>query len=327
MTPTSLTVRTPDDLLACVPLLLGFLPQRSAVVVSLPPGSGPHARADILDDTDLSELAEGLLDPLLRHGVRRVAVVTYAELDRARWVGAHLAEVFGAAGVEVVAAVAADGSHWVSVTPPTTVPQEYDAMSHPFVAEAVVGGQVVLGSREALRDQLRPDPVLCGEVGRRRADLAEGLDSGVDSGVDAAWVLECLAGHLRAHTLPDAEEVARLCLGVAHQDGRDAAWGWVERSDARQHVEIWLRVLRGCPPDERAAPAAILAFHAWLAGDGALAWCAVEASQASGETCSLVRLVEDLLTRAAPPTLWQPLLEGPHRRGSAGRGRSGHDVA
>lgn len=300
---TSITVRTPDDLLACVPLLLGFLPERSAVVVSLPPGRGPHARADVLHDTDLGELGRGLLDPMLRHEVTRVALVVYADLPHAQLVGLHLAERFDAAGVEVVAAVAADGAHWLSVVPETTVPREYDALSHPFVAEAVVAGQVVLGSRQAVRDQLRLD-----------ADLSARTDETLrddTTSVDAEWVRATLGRHLAAGTLPDAREVALLRRGIEDQDGRDAAWAWAERHDARSHVELWLRVVRSCTAQERSEPAAVLAFHAWLAGDGALAWCAVEASQAGERSCSLTRLVEDLLTRAAPPTMWQPLMEGP----------------
>src|SRR5690606_35618334 len=85
-----LTVRTPSDLLACVPLLLGFLPEESAVLISLPPGAGPHARADLDDETDLAELSAALLAPVRRHGVARVAVVTYGPLPRARRAAAHL---------------------------------------------------------------------------------------------------------------------------------------------------------------------------------------------------------------------------------------------
>ncbi|GGD19301.1 DUF4192 domain-containing protein [Nocardioides daphniae] len=318
MTPdTSITVRTPDDLLACVPLLLGFLPERSAVVVSLPPGAGPHARADVLDETDLADLTHGLLDPLARHRVRRVAVVVYAGLHRAREVGAHLVAALEEAGIEVVAAVAADGGQWLSVVPETSVPREYDALAHPYVVEAVVAGKVVLGSRSAVRDQLFPDPRLCAEVAHHLA--------GETSPDDPEWLRSCLARHLEQGTLPDAAEVARLQRVVADQDGRDAAWAWVDRADARQHVEMWLRVVRGCVPEERAAPAAILAFHAWLAGDGALAWCAVEASEDAVGACSLTRLVEDLLTRAAPPTLWQPLMAAPEvpRTSEGGRRDSG----
>lgn len=304
MTPrTALTVRTPDDLLACVPLVLGFVPQDSAVVLSLPPGSGPHARADVDPSTDLDELADALVHPVASHGVARVAVVVLAELDLATGVARHLESAFTSVGVEVVAVLAADGQRWVSVTPATTEPREYDPLAHPFVTEAVVRGQVVLASRTAVRDQLEPDVSWVAEV--------EAADADLGGAPDAAWVRAVLAGHVADDSLPGAPAVAGLLRAVAHQDGRDASWAWVRRDDARRHVEVWLRVVRGCPPGRRGEAAAVLAFHAWLVGDGALAWCAVEASRAAGAACSLTALVEDLLTRAAPPTLWAPLMEPP----------------
>lgn len=303
---TALTVRTPDDLLACVPLVLGFVPQDSAVVLSLPPGGGPHARADVDESTDLDELAHALVSPVVRHDVARVAVVVLADLDLATRVARHLEDAFLDSGVDVVAVLAADGRHWVSVTPATTQPREYDPLSHPFVAEAVLRGQVVLTSRSAVRDQLEVDEPFASAV------AAEGAGPG-GAPPEPDCVRATLAHHVRAGTLPGAPEVAVLLRGVATQDGRDAAWAWADASQARQHVEVWLRVVRGCPPRDRGAAAAVLAFHAWLAGDGALAWCAVEASRGADGACSLTSLVEDLLTRAAPPTLWTPLMEAPSR--------------
>ena len=316
--PTPVTVRTPSDLLACVPLMLGFLPQDSAVLISLPPGAGPHARADLDAGTDLDDLAHALLAPVLRHEVARVALVTYGPLLRARQAAVRLHEVFVGAGIEVVAVVAADGTHWISFGPGEheTTPREYDALAHPFVTEAVVEGQVVLGSRGAVRDQLAADPDLVRQVdallghGRAEAPVVP-----VAPQVSPAWAVECLRRHVQERTLPEASEIARLLRAVEETPGRDAAWAWAEKQDARHHVEIWLRVLRGCTPPGRSAAAAILAFHAWLAGDGALAWCAVEASQASGTPCSLASLVEDLLQEAATPRGWVPLMH-PDQGGS-----------
>ena len=302
MTPrTALTVRTPDDLLACVPLVLGFLPERSAVVLSLPPGAGPHARADVDPATDLDDLAEALVAPALRHGVARVAIVVYEGLERAVATARHLEGAFRLRSVEVTAVVAADGGHWVSVDPVTTEPRPYDPLAHPFVAEAVVRGQVVLPSRGAVRDQLLMDEAWATEVARHRYRAGEVPDP--------AWVRTLLGRHVRASTLPDAGEVAGLLRGIGVQDGRDAAWAWAQTSEARRHVDVWMRVVRACPPEDRSSPAAVLAFHAWLAGDGALAWCAVEASAAAAPDCSLRLLVEDLLTTAAPPSVWAPLMD------------------
>lgn len=311
MTPhTSLTVRTPSDLLACVPLLLGFVPEESAVVISLPPGSGPHARIDLGEPEDLAQSVGALVEPTVRHGVRRVALIAFTTLDRGPGVARVMARAFTDAGIEVAALVAADGRRSITLTPGLEDVEStpYDSMSHPFVAEAVVRGQVVLGSREALRDQLSPET---DAVSRVAALIAAEVGDGTGPATvrrSARWVARCLAEHVRAGSLPDDGQIASLVLSLERSHCRDAAWAWVARADARAHVEIWLRVIRSTPVEYAAAPAAVLAFHAWLAGDGALAWCAVEHSVASGQSCSLTGLVEDLLERAAPPHLWTPLM-------------------
>ncbi|WP_110238624.1 DUF4192 domain-containing protein [Nocardioides gilvus] len=308
---TALTVRTPSDLLACVPLLLGFVPEESAVVISLPPGTGPHVRVDLGEPEDLTRLACSLVEPTLRHGVRRIALVVFSSLERAPGPARFLARSFAEAGIEVAALVAADGSRSISLTPghENDVPTPYDSLSHPFVAEAVLRGQVVLGSREELREQLSPDVDAVARVAALVDDEVGDGTGPVAVRRSARWVTRCLAAHARAGSLPSDEEVASLVLSLERTPCRDAAWAWVKRVDARAHVEIWLRIVRSTPVEYATAPAAVLAFHAWLAGDGALAWCAVEHSVASGQSCSLTDLVEDLLERAAPPHLWTPLME------------------
>jgi hypothetical protein len=93
-------------------------------------------------------------------------------------------------------------------------------------------------------------------------------------------------------------------------DVRDVAWAEISRADASTHVELWRDVVRRTPLDLLAAPAALLAFAAWLAGDGALAWCAVERSQESDPDYSMTALVAQALVAAMPPSTWQPISPG-----------------
>jgi hypothetical protein len=79
------------------------------------------------------------------------------------------------------------------------------------------------------------------------------------------------------------------------------------RADAGGHVELWRDVVRRTPLDLLAAPAALLGFAAWLAGDGALAWCAVERSQQAEPDYSLAGLLAEALVNAIPPTSWEPI--------------------
>ena len=65
--------------------------------------------------------------------------------------------------------------------------------------------------------------------------------------------------------------------------------------------------MRRLPATHVAGPAAVLAFAAWLAGDGALAWCAVDRCRESEPTHSLASLVAQLLESATPPDTWATL--------------------
>ena len=88
---------------------------------------------------------------------------------------------------------------------------------------------------------------------------------------------------------------------------RDAAWTTLTRADAVRHVAFWTDVVRRSPTSHVAGPAAVLAFAAWLVGDGALAWCAVDRCREAAPTHSLASLVAQLLDSATSPDLWEEL--------------------
>jgi hypothetical protein len=119
-------------------------------------------------------------------------------------------------------------------------------------------------------------------------------------------VADLVAQHVAAGTSPDVGEVAELLWLVQHLRVRDAAWGLQRRADARGHVDFWSGVVRQAP-DRLLAPAAVLVgWAAWLAGDGALAWAAVDRCRAVAPGYSLAGLLTDALERALPPELGEP---------------------
>jgi Domain of unknown function (DUF4192) len=298
--PHQLTVRSSEDLLACVPIMLGFLPEGSVVMLGMPPDRAFHARVDIPPAEQLPQMCAGLVGPALRHRMRRVVLCVFTALDQAPPVVAALVDAFVAAGIEVSEVLAADGRRWRAMLADRSGQHgTYDALSHPFVVEAVVAGHVVLGSRAQLAARLDPDPRA---VGRVVAAL------NVQAVPDPSWVVRTAAAHAAAGTCPTTRETARLVVAMGDPDCRDAAWGTVRRDEARSHVDVWLAVARATPDPLVAAPAAVVAFLAWLAGDGALAWCALDRSRAARVPCSLAGLVEDLLSGAVSPLDWEPVL-------------------
>ncbi len=63
--------RSPEDILAVVPVVLGFEPEESVVMLTFGGRHSFHARADLPGLADISSCAEQLLRPALSHGDKR----------------------------------------------------------------------------------------------------------------------------------------------------------------------------------------------------------------------------------------------------------------
>ena len=88
---------------------------------------------------------------------------------------------------------------------------------------------------------------------------------------------------------------------------RDVAWAEMTHANAGAHVDLWRDVVRRTPLELRAPAAALLGFAAWLSGDGALAWCAVERAQEAEPGYGLASLLTQVLAGALPPSSWEPI--------------------
>lgn len=305
-TAMTLTARSPEDLLAMAPVVLGFVPHDSVVMLTFGADRAFHARVDLPDDPDdLPDLVPVLLDPARHHGVRRVVLLAYtADPAWAETVTGALGRAFGRHGIEVLGRIASDGGRWWALPrdrgdDPGTA---YDVSAHPFVAQAVLHGLVTLRSREELVASLDPDPAGVAEV---RAALGAGTALEAEQrAAEATWAAALVRRCAATGSRPDAAEVARLLGGLRDLAVRDAAWMTITRPEATDHVEFWRDVVRRTPPELLAAPAAVLGFAAWLAGQGALAWCAVDRSREADPAYHLAGLLAAALTSAVPPSTW-----------------------
>jgi hypothetical protein len=188
--------------------------------------------------------------------------------------------------------------------------------------EAVVEGRVVHDSREALRDSLvggDPDEVervaagmnvamdRLEEASRHRAGPPAPDAARAHLVQEGRWVQHRVGRFVEDRQRLDAHDVGRLIVALASVEVRDVAWSEITRATARAHVDLWRDVVRRSPLVAQAPPAALLAFAAWLSGDGALAWCAVDRSQEAEPDYSMAALVAQTLACAMPPSAWQPL--------------------
>lgn len=306
--PTRLTARTPEDLLAMVPVVLGFVPEESVVMLTFGADHTFHARVDLPDSREeVSEMVDALLDPARAHRVRRVVFVVYVgDHALAKHVSRSLLRAFGSAGVEVIDVLRADGSRWFPVlrsrpgVPEWGVP--YDLSAHAFTAQSVLDGRVTHASRDELRATLACVP-------DRVASLVAAVDLEQDNARqpagEAAWARRLVRRHADEGNVPSDADAARLLVGILDLRVRDAAWALMTRDSAAAHVALWTDLVRRSPETLVAPPAALLAFAAWLAGHGALAWCAVDRCLEADPGYRLAGYVADALTHAVPPGVWE----------------------
>lgn len=326
-------ITSPTDLLALVPSVLGFHPEESLVlVVTEGEGGNLHARVDLAhaDDDEALAAIRSLLKAVTCTRARGVALIAYS---RDEFLAEEMVDLFieqlEAREVEVVCAIRADGERWYSLDCATTCcPEEgvpYDLTSHPITAQAVLEGRVTYDSRSDLAaslvgtdlDGLDDVAEAAEEAARRltgagRRPLGQEIPGGARAHLmaEGLWVRDRVRRYAKTGEPLDNAEVGRMLAALVSIEVRDVAWAEMTRFDAKTHVELWRDVVRRTPPDLLAPPAALLAFAAWLAGDGALAWCAVERCQDAEPGYTMAGLVSQALAGAVHPSTWQPIPPG-----------------
>lgn len=313
-TRRQLTATCPEDLLAFVPIAIGFAPTTSVVLLGIE-GTRPfHARIDLPDDeSDVEDVVDALLRPARLHGITKVVFVVYDEdtavADESAWA---LLESFRAAGIEVFEVLRVHDGCYYAVLPGRS-PEAYSGIPyevghHPFVVESVFGGRVTHASREALAATLASDVVAVQAVADHLDDAEPLPRTGLRS---------VITGHAASRFPIPPAVIAGLVRALAQAEVRDQAWRWLTRDSARSYVEFWSDVVRRTPEELVPGPASVLALTAWLAGDGALAWCAVDRAREVEPRHSLAGLVAEMLTSATSPELWD---EVAHRGGQSAEG-------
>ncbi|MEV6811663.1 DUF4192 domain-containing protein [Micromonospora sp. NPDC051296] len=310
-----LTVRSPADLIAAVPYLLGFHPADSIVVVAL---RGSRivfaARGDLFDDSDPHESAGHIAAVTTRQGADSATVIGYGPAAPVTSAVDAVRAALADAGLTVLDALRVTDERWWSYlcAEPECCPPEgtpYDPRASTVPAAAVFAGQVALPDRAALAAQVAPaaTPAMrqaAERAERRLTDLlaaappADLLGGRALRSAGAAALRATRQRHESGEPLTD-DELAWLCLLLTHLPVRDHAW---ERTDGRdEDVAFWTEVLRRAEPELIAAPGALLAFAAWRAGQGALAAVTLERVLAEHPDYSLALLLDDLLRRGVPP--------------------------
>ncbi|MBU8857904.1 MULTISPECIES: DUF4192 domain-containing protein [unclassified Micromonospora] len=161
--PARLSVRSPADMVAAVPYLLGFHPADSVVVVAV---RGRRvvfaARGDLpAPGADPGPAARHLAQVVARQDADAATVVGYGPAARVTGVVDAIGDALTATGLVVLDALRVTEGRWFSYlcAEPSCCPPEgtpYDPAASQVSAAAVFAGQVALPDRAALAAQVSP---------------------------------------------------------------------------------------------------------------------------------------------------------------------------
>ena len=83
----------------------------------------------------------------------------------------------------------------------------------------------------------------------------------------------------------------------------------VRRSNGMQALRFFSWLVQRTPASYEPEVLACVALTAWLAGDGAFSWTAVDRCKELRPGTTLVRSIEPLLANAVPPQMWDEVVK------------------
>ncbi|MFC6012617.1 DUF4192 domain-containing protein [Nocardia lasii] len=329
-----LRVDDPGELIAAMPAMLGFLPERSLVVAILREYDGARTemieavvRFDLEAAVDMARIDQfvACLGAIcLREeatGVLAVFVDDSGEFEGAEVLRASaLADILAEDGIALrgawaVQAIAA-GQRYHSVFGSMGTGLVADPTSSIIAVSQVVDGRQIRGSRQEMTALMIPDellrarvrPHLGDAIARYRRGLAAATRAGYQLDFQRRaleWVLWQIAD--TASGAPRAErELARLAATLRDRAIRDTMYGLALGEHAETAERLWAQLARATPGTDRAEAAALLGYSAYLRGDGPFAGIAIAAAvEADGDHSMAVLLETSLQTGLRPERLRQ----------------------
>lgn len=320
---------SPGAIASTIPLLCGFEPRDSVVVLSLRGERkrvGLTARLDLPDDASGRAAAQLLAGRIARDGARAAVVAVYAA-DRRDQVVDALEEALEERGIEVMEALHVDRGLWWSYRCRLACcPEEGTAVPAPptlVQAQRALEGRAVLDSREQLVASLAPPPFLAGEQAAQRLDDAT-----------VVWVERWLdrpdetrrAAVREARQLLDAvaqgrpvppEQGAALAVSLHDVLVRDEVATWaLKRSDAL--LSLLEQVVRQTVAPYDAPVCTLLAWVAFARGDGSRVNVALDRALDTDPDYSMALLLRAALDGGVTPREVRRLLKDTQRALRAG---------
>jgi hypothetical protein len=343
----SVRLTSPGEVAAAVPHFFGFVPDDSVVVLGLGPcGVGGRSsicqgmRVDLGDvERDPARFGRWAVERLLDEGAVEVIVLIYPRLEADplpslyRRLSTLLCAQLRRAGLTPLDSMFVAAGHWWSFLceravccPPGGTP--VDPAASEVAALSTYSGLVVLPSRGALAESLRPYPAEV--VERTRAACTALADAEQErtgrpwretrlswDEVRELWRLADEAGASVAG--PDwrlaHDTAARLLLGLTDVRVRDYLATWCSTERAGQALALSVELARRAVTAQQAAAGyAVAAWASWALGWGAWAALTLDRALSAVPDYALAVLIQHGMERGVGPALVRVASHGTAKR-------------
>ena len=305
----------PGSVVQAVPVVLGFHPQESLVVLSIGPEPkrlGLTLRGDLRDCRLDEQFVPRTADVLVRNGAHAALLVVFTDgpdehgLLPDDLLVTLLADELESAGVEVrEQLLVRDGRWWSYACTGSCCPREGTPLlegTSVLQAQAVVEGRVLLPDRAALAATIAGPPEgseaatrVLWELVDREQRLAERFVAGLDDGwglvEHATEVVERFRSLVVRVVPPTEDELPDLLVGLDSRAVRDAVLGTLPDVELEAAQRLLVLLLRTAVPPWGVAPATMLAHCSWRSGGGAITNLALDRALGEDPDCVLARYV------------------------------------
>lgn len=337
--PPTVRISSANDIIATVPLMLGFAPTNSLVVIC---AHGPRCRLGLAMRFALDFAAQGA--PFIADVAARVRhehadayiVVVYADVDRVDDARLPYTDLIDGINDELFdinrsGYLVVGDAYWSYCPEPDCCPPGPTRLTDDspgaiaMAAAYALNGTGVLPSRDAVVESLayRADDDQWERMITllTEADIRRQSERRADrrSAVRALISRLCSAVSDPRYVIADADiaDLASLCQDVIVRDEVLVRALKPRRRAALQRVLT--AVVQRLPPPYDAPLCSVLAWVAYLGGDGAIANVALDRAFASDPDYSLAHLIADSLDRQVAPFMLEEVMRGAARDLKHGR--------
>ncbi len=305
------SLNRPGVLIAALPAVLGFVPEKSLVLVTVDRGEmGCVMRVDLSDE--LPDSVEHIADVAATAEPDAAIAVVVDDKgascrmcnDDYRQLAAYLSSTLAERGIELLAAHVVDrvaaGGRWHCADGCGLAGTVEDPSASPLAVAAVLDGRRLYARRAELQEviavanparsaSLAPAIGSCG-ADRSDADVRRDVETAIAAAADVA----------DGQPLSD-DTAAQLACALTDPLVRDTLYALAVGADAGQAESLWAELARTLPEPWRVEALVLLAFSAYARGDGPLAGVSLDAALRCDETHRMAGMLDRALQSGMRP--------------------------